>query len=282
MRYSFSGHESFHCKSLWLKKGYDYLKQGKSFNDVDSVMTLGVGKNMVSSIRFWMKAFSLSENDQLNDIANYIFNEDGGKDPFCEDIATLWILHFLLVNSGVSNIYNLAFIDFQRERKEFDREQLQTFIKRKCAVPEQKNVYNENTVKKDIFVFLQTYIAPTDLKQIERFTAILINLNLIKDVENGKYRFNETDISTLPLEILLYSIISIKGDDKLISFDKIQYISLLYCMSITNMLECLEALQTKYPEIITYTDNSGIRNIHIKKSIDPLSALNLYYNNVRK
>lgn len=25
MRYSFSGHESFHCKSLWLKKGYDFI-----------------------------------------------------------------------------------------------------------------------------------------------------------------------------------------------------------------------------------------------------------------
>ena len=25
MRYCFSGHESFPCKSMWLKKGYDYL-----------------------------------------------------------------------------------------------------------------------------------------------------------------------------------------------------------------------------------------------------------------
>lgn len=282
MRYSFSGHESFHCKSLWLKKGYDYLKQGKSFNDVDSVMNLGVGKNMVSSIRFWMKAFGLTENDQLNDIADYMFDEGNGKDPFCEDIATLWLLHFLLVNSEVSSIYNLAFVDFQRERKEFDREQLQTFIKRKCSVLEQKNVYNENTVKKDISVLLQTYIAPADLKQIERFTAMLINLNLIRDIDNDKFRFNETDSSTLPLEILLFSLICIKGEDKLISFDKIQYISLLFCLPITNMLECLEKLQTKYSEILTYTDNSGIRNIHFKKDMDHLSVLDLYYNNIRK
>lgn len=282
MRYSFSGHESFHCKSLWLKKGYDYLKQGKSFNDVDSVMNLGVGKNMVSSIRFWMKAFRLTENDQLNDIADYMFDEGNGKDLFCEDIATLWLLHFLLVNCGISSIYNLAFVDFQRERKEFDREQLQTFIKRKCSVLEQKNVYNENTVKKDISVLLQTYIAPADLKQIERFTAMLINLNLIRDIDNEKFRFNETDSSTLPLEILLFSLICIKGEDKLISFDKIQYISLLFCMPITNMLECLEKLQTKYSDIITYTDNSGIRNIHFKKDMDLLSVLDLYYNNIRK
>ena len=28
--YKFSGHESFPCKSLWLKKGYDFV-----VNDVD-------------------------------------------------------------------------------------------------------------------------------------------------------------------------------------------------------------------------------------------------------
>ena len=57
MRYSFSGHESFQCKSLWLKKGYDYLLAGGKFNDADSVVKLGVGKNMTASIRFWLYAW---------------------------------------------------------------------------------------------------------------------------------------------------------------------------------------------------------------------------------
>lgn len=50
MRYSFSGHESFHCKSLWLKKGYDFLADEGQFNDINAVVELGVGKNMVASI----------------------------------------------------------------------------------------------------------------------------------------------------------------------------------------------------------------------------------------
>ena len=45
-RYTFSGHESFPCKSLWLKKGYDFVVQGKNFNNPDAVIDLGVGKNM--------------------------------------------------------------------------------------------------------------------------------------------------------------------------------------------------------------------------------------------
>ena len=74
MRYSFSGHESFHCKSLWLKKGYDFLADEGQFNDINAVVELGVGKNMVASIRFWLKVFHLSINDKLTDIAKYLFN----------------------------------------------------------------------------------------------------------------------------------------------------------------------------------------------------------------
>ena len=51
----FSGHESFVCKSHWLKRGYDFVNAGNNFNDDEAVVHLGVGKNMVASIRFWLK-----------------------------------------------------------------------------------------------------------------------------------------------------------------------------------------------------------------------------------
>ena len=61
-----TGHETFQCRNLWLKKGYDFIKSGKKFKDLDSVVFLGVGKNMVSSIRFWMRSFDIiDDNDEL-------------------------------------------------------------------------------------------------------------------------------------------------------------------------------------------------------------------------
>jgi hypothetical protein len=79
----FSGHESFQCRNLWLKKGYDFLTQPedkrKNFNDDLAVIDLGVGKNMVSSIRFWMKAFGIIdlENERPTWLAEYLFGENG-------------------------------------------------------------------------------------------------------------------------------------------------------------------------------------------------------------
>ena len=77
----FSGHESFACKSHWLKRGYDFVNAGNNFNDDEAVVHLGVGKNMVASIRFWLKAFGLLQEDGLAPIAGYIFDDASGKDP---------------------------------------------------------------------------------------------------------------------------------------------------------------------------------------------------------
>lgn len=70
-KYTFSGHDSFQCRQLWLKKGYDYILEGKNFNDEDAVVQLGVGKNMVSSIiRFWLKAYSIVNNKDILQLNN--------------------------------------------------------------------------------------------------------------------------------------------------------------------------------------------------------------------
>ena len=96
--FTFSGHESFPCKSLWLKKGYDFYAAQKDFNSPDAVVELGVGKNMVAAIRYWYKAFGMkSEDERMNWIPDFLFNDKDGKDRFMEDLGTLWLLHFLLV-----------------------------------------------------------------------------------------------------------------------------------------------------------------------------------------
>lgn len=71
----FSGHETFRCKTHWLKRGYDFICNECNFNDEDAVVRLGVGKNMVSSIKYWMKAFGfINPNDNtIAEISHYLF-----------------------------------------------------------------------------------------------------------------------------------------------------------------------------------------------------------------
>ena len=53
---AFGRHETFHLRFGWLTKGYrSWCETPKIFEEDDPTVTLGVGKNMVTSIRYWTR-----------------------------------------------------------------------------------------------------------------------------------------------------------------------------------------------------------------------------------
>lgn len=276
-RYSFSGHESFFCKPLWLKKAYDAMNEGVNFSSPDAVAALGVGKNMVASIRFWFRAFGLSDNDIPTHFAKSIFDSKSGYDPYLEDEGTLWLLHYYILTKKVASLYHLTFLDFQREKREFDRNQLLAFVRRKCNVPDQKNVYNENTVKKDIGVLLHNYVTPSELRSNEDFSAIFLDLGLINAVGPDRFAFGDTDPSHIDPDILLYALLDYKGEDNTVSLDGMQELALIFGLSLTNFIELLREIVAQHPEDLSYTDNSGVKNLQFIHDIDSAAVLNHYY-----
>lgn len=276
-RFSFSGHETFQCKSLWLKKGYDFIKEEKKFTTDEAVVDLGVGKNMVSSIRYWLKAFGVTKNDELTELADYLFNEETGKDPFIEDLGTLWLLHYMLVTSMEASIYPLFFIEFQKEKKEFTREQLFTFIKRKCSEKGNPNWYNDNTIRKDIRVLIQNYQIPYESSAYEDFLVLLIDLNLIVETEKNYYSINYEAKQRFIPNILLYAIIDQKGVNTVISYDELLEIALIFCLSQSELYENLRILEEKYPADIRFSDDSGIKQLLFLSEMNKSSVLEMYY-----
>jgi len=277
-RYTFSGHESFYCKSLWLKKGYDFVSKNKDFNAPEAVIELGVGKNMVSSIRFWMRAFGLVVDNNVTSIADYIFNNTNGKDPFVEDLGTLWLLHYYLIKTELASIYKLFFVDFHKEKNgEFSREQLQLFLKRKNAETDYAHLYNENTVKRDIGVLLQNYVTPQQSKSNEDYSALLLDLNLLKQTEKHYY-FNTKGKNGINPEIFLYAIIDDKQQNQIVSFDKLMDLALIFCMTKTELIDTILFLVEEYPESLRYTDDGGIKQLFFIKEINKIEMLNKYYN----
>ncbi len=277
-KYTFSGHESFPCKTLWLKKGYDFVATGKDFNSPDAVIGLGVGKNMVSSIRYWMKAFGLIQNDRLTPIAKYLFSADGGKDPFVEDLGTLWLLHFLLVNTGGATLYNLLFVQFQRERKSFERQHLLHFVKRIMSEEGKQNQYNENTVKKDIGTLLLNYVMPLKAKALDDYSSLLIDLDIIRpDSEGKKYQFNIEGKRQISWQIFLYAILVLKGNDNTVSYDLLQEIGLIFCMNDMEVIEMCKIIEAHHIDDVRYSDTAGIRQLQFLNEISSKEVLNEYY-----
>ena len=280
-KYTFSGHESFPCKTLWLKKGYDFVVNGNDFNNPEAVIRLGVGKNMVASISYWLRAFCMSENDKPTPLADYLFNDQNGKDKYLEDIATLWLLHFNLVFSEEATLYKMFFCGVQRERAHFEREQVLTFVKLRMVEANKMTLFNANTVKKDIAVLLQNYSLPRKAQSNEDFSSLLIDLDLIRQSSEGKgYYFNVDGKRKVTKEIFLYGLLKLKerAGDNTISFDTIQEkVGLVFCMQDFETIEMLKQLASDYSQYFAYSDVAGIKQVQFTKDLDVKQVLDDYY-----
>ena len=141
----------------------------------------------------------------------------------------------------------------------------------------QKNVFNENTVKKDITTLLHMYVAPSDIKSTEEFTALLIDLDLLKRKEDV-FSFTEISPSFIPELIILYAMIDMKGESNTLSIDAMQEITLAFGLSILDFVGIVRRLVKMFPEKIVYTDNSGIKNVQFLENLEPYSILDIHYN----
>src|SRR3954470_5127900 len=155
---SFSGHETFPFRYPWVKKGVDADREdGGVFLRDDAITTLGVGKNMVRSIRHWCLAAGVLEEDgesglRPTDLGSLLLANDG-LDPYLEDPATLWLLHWQIASSrGRAATWFWAFSHFNEP--EFTREALASAVFKWTQTLPGKQVA-ESSVKRDVEVFLR-------------------------------------------------------------------------------------------------------------------------------
>ena len=292
MKLQFSGHESFICKHFWLKKGYDYIVKNNDFNSESAVIGLGVGKNMVTSINYWLKSFGMLDSNNLRtELADNIFDEIKGYDPYIENLATVWLLHYSLIKTNKASVYSLFFNEFRKGRTDFTKEQFLSYIRRVLEGDGQKNT-NANTINNDISVFIRNYLKPsfkeTKIDIEEDFSSLMIDLDLMKSykAENAEgkivewYKVENSIQIDLPPEVLLFSILDNDTYGKSISFKELlvgpNSPGNIFTLNEEGLYQKLDTI-VKNTKGLTYTETAGIRELQIKSSINKWDILNGYY-----
>lgn len=287
----FSGHETFACKLFWLKKGYDFIAEGNHFTDAHSVLSLGVGKNMVTGINYWVKSFGIIDED--NDptrIGNFLFGEDG-VDSFLEDIGSLWLLHYLLIKTGRASIYNLVYNEFTSERIDFTKEQLHSFLKRKCF-EHSNSIYNEHTISKDISVFIRNYLKPkkeySKIEIEEDFSSIFVDLDLLSMKRSQDPTDKVTDIysiepnirTTIPYQVVLFTILD-NITENVITFNDLLFSKNLpgkvFSLNREGLYNYIQKI-THHRENIVFSQTAGNEVLQISGTLDKWQIINEYYN----
>lgn len=97
-------HESFALREGWLEKGLNLINPdnpGEAFKDVKGIRELGIGANMVKSLRYWMEACNLLTHYhpgrpiEFTDFAKVLLKYD----RYLEKEYSWWILHYYLATN---------------------------------------------------------------------------------------------------------------------------------------------------------------------------------------
>lgn len=298
MQVAFSGHETFPFRYGWLKKGVDAVQDNSQFFSSDRAMVdLGVGKNMVQSIKHWCLATGLLDGEKANgtrmeyspsEVGQAVISDEG-FDPFLEDPATLWLLQWRLASNRAQCTTWFWLFNYWHA-VEFTKEvilgEMQKWL-------EQNHVraVSEQALRRDIDCCLRTYVhsrhrigAVTE----ETFDCPLTELNLITELEDGKtYQFRRGEQKTLPNEILLFGLTEFwqkyhTGGNS-ISLEKLAHDAgspgRIFKLDQESLVERLDQLGKVSNGTFSYQESAGIKQVFRHKEIHALQWLEIYYSN---
>ncbi|MDA8030003.1 MAG: DUF4007 family protein [Alphaproteobacteria bacterium] len=195
---TFANHETFHLHHAWLKKSQLAIKKDPLvFTSSEALTRLGVGKNMVKSMRSWSIASKILEpagkprdpSLRMTEMGDIIFGDDG-LDPYLIKKQTLWLVHWLLLAPPCRiPVWWMILNDFPATNVSVP-EMTESIYNRIVNIPEWKTP-TPKSVKKDVDVFLHTYMKRKDRTPTEDYRDCpLRKINLIDSGrDSDSFRF---------------------------------------------------------------------------------------------
>lgn len=201
----FARHETFHPRFGWLKKGFDGVcRNAHIFLDDDAPVQLGVGKNMVRSIRYWCNAFGVLDADKPTDFGTALLGK-AGWDPYLEDPASLWLLHWQLLQPPcLATAWDVTFNQFHRV--EFTHDDL--FYALGEFRDRATTRIADSSLKKDVSCLLRMYTEQPNRTSVseESLDCPFTDLRLIQSAGDARsYVFRLGPKPNLPAEVIVYA-----------------------------------------------------------------------------
>ena len=271
------GQEKFHLREGWIAKGlYGVSANPRVFSGSDGTDQLGVGTNMVKSIKYWMLAMGLIKEGQKNgaeltDLGKMILKYD----PFLEDDLSLWLLHsYIAKNNFRSTVWYLFFNKCQAE--EFTKEELYTVLRKELISYAETDSFPESSLKDDIDVLLNMYSKDTKNDDPEdKNKCPLASLKLIKKEGDVYYR-QQPDMRHFRDEIILYELGNIFEEESSIGIDYVAELAAnIYHLSRVAINTILDRLDNA--GYITVNRTAGLDEIYPNKKISVKKIIEDYY-----
>lgn len=159
----FKGHETFYIRKGWLYKGLKNVKTKPTVftnKDENPMDVLGIGSNMVKSLRYWLQAVGLTieprtrvRAQSFTPLAELIWEND----RYLEEVGTLWLLHYsLATNKDNATAWYYFFNEFKLT--EFQKEDFVQMLDNFAKI-EYESVVAKTSLEDDFTCIINTYVS---------------------------------------------------------------------------------------------------------------------------
>lgn len=276
-------HQSFYLRVNWLRKAIKQLDNNRFFYTESAAEQIGLGKNMVQSLRHWVVATGIV--DEVNQGRVYHNISPFGAlvdrfDPFIDLNDTASILHYHLVDDlePSTSWYWFFNVYSGRSGKKADIvEELLTWIaKNETKAP------SVNSLKRDIDCLVRLYCPNEKSDDPEEvIQSPLVMLGLLQEDKGivSKVAPRYTDIGLNALMYCLLSYRDIRGQDVL-SVEEIESKELLwgkvYNLQRNEIIRALEQLTVHPYYSISFDRTNKLNTVHLPE-ISSLEFLQVSY-----
>ena len=292
---AFGRHETFALRYSWLPKGFQAVQENPSvFEAENATVELGVGKNMVAAIRYWLKAFQLIERGSgaPTSLGKKLLDPRDGYDPYLEDEGTLWLLHWLLVtNAEQATTFYWFFNQFHKS--EFVAPELLAGLTSFVEANLKKKA-SQTTLKNDLSVLRRMYIQSRRNARVpleEALDSPLSMLDLMSQSPSGRvFQSPSKARPHLPAGIFSFAISQLMQarDTGSLPLEKLMYSrdpfaspGAVFRLTEAGLLAKLEQMAQSMPDQFTINETAGIHQLYMlgEAEVDPLMCLEQHYQN---
>lgn len=288
-----SGHETFPLRYGWLKKAFDAVRASEDqdrnksvFSDEDAIARFGLGKNMVSSMRHWATAAGILEDagkDRIvtTALGQHLFDTDG-LDPYMEDPATSWLVHWHLCGRPNKTTWFWAFSHYPA--LSFERETLVKGLD-KLARERAWERASKATIRRDVTCFVRTYVAQRSAKQASQEDTLespLTELGLIKKVgKSERFRFVRGQKPSLGAGVFCYAVTDFwarfSETAQTLSFETLAHEpgspGRVFLLDENEVVDMLTGLEEVSGGIYTWSETAGLKQLIRRRELSAEDAL---------
>lgn len=282
----FGAHQTFHLREGWVLKGLNAVNENPGiFAADDAVITLGVGKNQVESVQYWLSALKMTTKDKNGVALTALAKLVHQNDPYLELDGTLILAHYLLVtNKEEATSWYWFFNKFAAT--EFEAESLKVYLHSFVQSQTDKSTKPE-TLARDIQVLLRTYrdVNYGDKENPETENPSPFSKFAFITESEGKFKRNKIRLSDLPAQVFVY-LMYLFWKDELGSPKSIQLEEMVNkdCspgmalgLSLDDILTMVENIERMYPgKYLQFSRTGGYMILTINEK-EAKASMNHYY-----